>query len=271
MLRRMVSNLGLRRGRPLSAMMQLSMPITLHLSSSTHTHNTQPRIMSLKRVSTLAARAAIALLRPTRFQASGLLRPTAKLQSTVQRPASCLVQQRFHSTEGKPDNKVWNFDSVKQLTESPDPTRVLIGTCSPLLPCSSAFAPLTLLSLSAQMSANPPNTPPATSPPPSTSPSALRPTHSSCPPTNSRISLVLRSPLQIKSWCFIAKLELGVLQRLGWLGRWVTAKWESIGVVGWSGVRMVERPSMIELRYTKNLEARAYSCVCGCLHTYLSI
>jgi len=202
--------------------------------------------MSLRRVSTLAARAAIASSRPTRFQASGLLRPTAKLQSTIQRPATCLVHQRFHSTEGKPDNKVWNFDSVKQLTESPDPTRVLIGTCSPLLPHSLCLCTTNPSLPSAQMSANPPNTPPATSPPPSISPSALRPTHSSCPPTNSRISLASRSPLQIKSWCFIAKLELGVLRRLGWLGRLVTAKWESIGVVGWSGVRMVERPSMIE-------------------------
>jgi rhodanese-related sulfurtransferase len=89
--------------------------------------------MSLKRVSTLAARAAIASSRPVRFQASGLLRTTAKLQSTTQRPATCLVHQRFHSTEGKPNNKVWDFNSIKQLTESPDPSRVLIGTLSPPL------------------------------------------------------------------------------------------------------------------------------------------
>ena len=95
-------------------------------SQSLHT----PHIMSLKRASTFAARAAVASSRSARFQASSLLRSTPKLQPIIQRPATCLVHQRFHSTEGKPDNKVWNFDSVKQLTESPDPTRVLIGTAS---------------------------------------------------------------------------------------------------------------------------------------------
>jgi rhodanese-related sulfurtransferase len=90
--------------------------------------------MSLKRVSTFAARAAIASSRPVRFQASALLQSTPKLQPTIQRPATCLVHQRYHSTEGKPDNKVWNFDSIKQLTESPDPSRVLIGTFPSLFP-----------------------------------------------------------------------------------------------------------------------------------------
>ncbi|KAI4733774.1 hypothetical protein E4T50_15672 [Aureobasidium sp. EXF-12298] len=87
--------------------------------------------MSLKRVSTLAARAVIASSQPARFQAPGLLRTTAKLKSTIQRPATCLVQQRFHSTEGKPNNKVWDFNSIKQLTESPDPSRVLIDVREP--------------------------------------------------------------------------------------------------------------------------------------------
>ncbi|KAG9665840.1 Rhodanese-like protein, partial [Aureobasidium melanogenum] len=87
--------------------------------------------MSLKRATTFAARAAIASSRPARFQASSLLQSTPKLQTTIQRPATCLVHQRFHSTEGKPDNKVWNFDSVKQLSESPDPSRVLIDVREP--------------------------------------------------------------------------------------------------------------------------------------------
>jgi hypothetical protein len=159
--------------------------------------------MSLKRISTFAARAAIASSRPIRFQASALLQPTPKLQSTIRRPATCLVHQRYHSTEGKPDNKVWNFDSIKQLTESPDPSRVLIGTLSPLPP---PLLPTTNLFFATQMSANPPNTPPATSPPPSTYPSAQPRTPSSCPPTNSRINLGLRSQRQIRNWCFIARL-----------------------------------------------------------------
>jgi hypothetical protein len=159
--------------------------------------------MSLKRISTFAARAAIASSRPIRFQASALLQSTPKLQSTIRRPATCLVHQRYHSTEGKPDNKVWNFDSIKQLTESPDPSRVLIGTFPPS--SSSHTHPLTP-PLSQQMSANPPNTPLATSPLPSTYPSAQPRTPSSCPPTNSRINLDLRSQRQIRNWCFIARL-----------------------------------------------------------------
>ena len=192
----------------ISAMMQLPIhdsPIFLY---SRHT-TTQTHIMSLKRVSTLAARAAIASSRPARFQVSGLLQTTAKLQPTIQRPATHLVhQQRLHSTESKPDTKVWNFDSIKQLTESPDPSRVLIGTFPPFLLYHQSTHPTTNLSfpLLSQTSANQPNTPPATSPPPSTSPWARHQTRSSCPPTSSRISLDLRNQLQIRNWCFIVKL-----------------------------------------------------------------
>jgi hypothetical protein len=137
-----VLNLGLRRTRSaLSAMMQLSTLVTLTFLDITH--NTQTYIMSLKRISTFAVRAAIASSRPIRFQASALLQSTPKLQSTIRRPATCLVHQRYHSTEGKPDNKVYNFDSIKQLTESPDPSRVLIGTLPlppPLLPTTNTLS-----------------------------------------------------------------------------------------------------------------------------------
>ncbi|KAI4717376.1 hypothetical protein E4T48_06429 [Aureobasidium sp. EXF-10727] len=89
--------------------------------------------MSLKRATTFAARAAIVTSRPLRIQVPSLLQSTTpKLQSSViQRPATCLLQQRFHSTQGKPDNKIWDFDSVKQLTESPDASLVLIDVREP--------------------------------------------------------------------------------------------------------------------------------------------
>ncbi|KAI5261400.1 hypothetical protein E4T47_09437 [Aureobasidium subglaciale] len=87
--------------------------------------------MSLRIVSTIAARVAIASTRPARLQASTLLQSTPKLQSTIRRPATCLLHQRFHSTEGKPDTKVWDFESIKQLSEQPDSSRVLIDVREP--------------------------------------------------------------------------------------------------------------------------------------------
>lgn len=92
--------------------------------------------MSVKRISTFATRAVIASARPARFQASSLLNTSPKLRTTIQRPATtCHVQHRFHSTEGKPNNKVWDFDSIKQLTEQPSTDHVLIGTLSTLSSC----------------------------------------------------------------------------------------------------------------------------------------
>ncbi|THY55538.1 Rhodanese-like protein [Aureobasidium pullulans] len=88
--------------------------------------------MSVKRISTFTTRAVIASARPARFQASSLLNTSPKLRTTIQRPATtCHVQHRFHSTEGKPNNKVWDFDSIKQLTEQPSTDRVLIDVREP--------------------------------------------------------------------------------------------------------------------------------------------
>jgi hypothetical protein len=146
--------------------------------------------------------------RPRQFTNVAIRRE--KVQDPTSRSSTSSTATSTSSEQSSPaKSRLYTYEDIVTLSESPDPNRILIGPylppffyfLNPPIPPSLSHRPLPI-----QTSANPPNCAPrARSPPPSTSPSKQTRTSHSSRQRNSSPDSGFPVPHQSRKWCFTAR------------------------------------------------------------------